>query len=131
MWSLMDNNVSEQDRQILSEFILTSDRLTNGPKVRSFEENWSEWLGTEHSLMVNSGASGNYITIALLKHLVGTGEVIVPAIGWSSDVSSLLQLGFTPVFVDVNLNNFGVNEDEVINSINKQIIELEEKWMKK
>ena len=52
--------------------------------------------------MVNSGASGNFLSIALVEPH-GHGEIIVPSLGWSSDVSSIVQLGMTPVFVDVDL----------------------------
>ena len=32
--------------------------------------------------MVNSGASGNFLSIALVKKLYGHGEIIVPSLGW-------------------------------------------------
>ena len=34
----------------------------------------------------------------------------MPAIGWSTDISSLIQLGLKPVFVDVNIENFSMND---------------------
>ena len=45
-WSLMDNAVTDSDKLDLVRFILTSDRYTNGPKVREFEQEWSNWLGS-------------------------------------------------------------------------------------
>jgi CDP-4-dehydro-6-deoxyglucose reductase, E1 len=86
-------------------------------KLREFEKIWSEWLGVKHSVMVNSGASGNYISIAMVKELVGEGEVIVPPIGWVSDISSVAQLGMTPVFVDVSLNDFNITAENIKNAI--------------
>jgi CDP-6-deoxy-D-xylo-4-hexulose-3-dehydrase len=62
-WPLINNNVSELDRDVLSKFILENDRFTNGIKVIEFEELWSKWLGINHSVMLNSGTSGNYISI--------------------------------------------------------------------
>ena len=58
-WPLINDNVSEQDRKVLSDFILSNQRLTNGNKVREFENMWSKWLGVKHSVMINSGNSGN------------------------------------------------------------------------
>lgn len=114
---LMSNNISAEDKKVLSEFILTSDRFTNGPKVVEFEEAWSKWLGVKHSLFVSSGASANYMTMAVLRELYGPGEVIVPPIAWSSDISSVFAAGLTPVFADVNISTLAMNEDEVLSRI--------------
>ena len=80
-WPLINDNITEEDKKVMSDFILNSNRFTNGPKVKEFEKIWSEWLGVKHSVMVNSGASGNYVSIAMVKELVGEGEIIVPPIG--------------------------------------------------
>ena len=106
----MEGKFSAFEREELCNFIKITNRFTNGPLVKKFEENWSSWVGAENSVMVNSGASGNLITSAILKQANGIGEVIVPAIGWSTDISSLIQLGLKPVFVDVNIENFSMNE---------------------
>ena len=100
-WPLINDNISNSDRVALSEFLLSNQRLTNGEKVKEFEKIWSNWLGVKNSTMLNSGSSGNYISIAIVKELLGIGEVIVPPLGWVSDVSSIVQLGMTPVFVDI------------------------------
>ena len=92
-WPLINDNVSQKDREVLSDFILSNQRLTNGLKVREFEDMWSKWLGVKHSVMVNSGASGNFLSIALVKELYGIGEVIVPPLGWVSDISSVVLNG--------------------------------------
>ncbi len=112
-WPLINDNITQRDKEILSDFILNSNRFTNGPKVKEFEKIWSDWLGVKHSVMVNSGASGNFISIAMVKELKGVGEVIVPPIGWVSDISSVTQLGMTPVFVDVSLSNFNITAENI------------------
>ena len=114
---LMSNNILEEDKEALINFLRTSDRLTNGPKVVEFEEAWSQWLGVKHSVFVNSGASANYITMAALRDLYGPGEVIVPPITWSSDLSSVFAAGLTPVFADVNMSNLAMDENEVLSKI--------------
>ena len=112
-WPLINDNITQRDKEILSDFILNSNRFTNGPKVKEFEKIWSDWLGVKHSVMVNSGASGNFISVAMVKELKGVGEVIVPPIGWVSDISSVTQLGMTPVFVDVSLSNFNITAENI------------------
>ena len=116
-WPLINDNISESDKTVLSEFILNSNRFTNGPKVREFEQAWSKWLGVKHTVMVNSGASANYLQIAITKHLKGTGEVIVPAMAWVSDCSSVINLGMKLVLVDVNMNNFSMSVESLKSAI--------------
>jgi len=119
-WPLINDNVSQKDREVLSDFILSNQRLTNGLKVREFEDMWSKWLSVKHSVMVNSGASGNFLSIALVKELYGIGEVIVPPLGWVSDISSVVQLGMTPVFVDISMDNLSITAENIEKAITSQ-----------
>jgi CDP-6-deoxy-D-xylo-4-hexulose-3-dehydrase len=112
-WPLINDNVNKTDRKVLSDFILSGERLTNGPKVKEFEKIWSEWLGVKHSVMVNSGASANYISIAMTKEVMGVGEVIVPPLGWVSDLASIAQLGMKPVIVDVDMKNLAITAENI------------------
>ena len=116
-WPLINNNISQQDKRALSDFVLNTDRFTNGPKVKEFEKAWSNWLGARHTVFVNSGASANYIMASVLKEQKGLGEVIVPPIGWVSDIAPLVNLGFTPVFVDVDLKNMAISADNIRKAI--------------
>lgn len=118
---LMQNNIDRSDVEALIDFLKTSDRFTNGPKVREFEQAWSDWLGGDYRcVFINSGSSANYITMAALKECYGEGEVILGPIGWTSDVSSIVMAGLTPVFVDVNLNNLAVKEEAVLSKISEK-----------
>ena len=116
-WPLINDNISQTDREVLANFCLNGERFTNGPKVKEFENIWSEWLGVKHSIMVNSGASANYISIAMVKELLGEGEIIVPPLGWVSDISSVAQLGMTPIFVDISFNNLAITAENIKQAI--------------
>ena len=116
---MINDNITQRDREVLADFCLNGKRFTNGEKVKEFEKVWSEWLGVKHSVMVNSGASANFISIAMVKELKGVGEVIVPPIGWVSDISSVAQLGMKPVFVDVSMNDFNITAENIKRAINK------------
>lgn len=115
---LMSDNIDKSDIEALITFLQTSNRFTNGPKVREFESAWSNWLGgTKHSLFVNSGSSANFITMAAIHELYGDGEVILSPIGWSSDVSAVIASGLKPVFVDVNKENMAMNIEQAISKM--------------
>ena len=85
-----------------------------------FEKKWSKWLGVKYSTFVNSGASANLISINILKELnKNKKEIILPAFTWSSDVVSVINAGFKPIFVDINFENLALNENLVRKKINK------------
>jgi len=114
-WPLMQNNITRADLDAVIEFLKQEDPiLTQSQNVRAFEKEWSEWLGVKHSVFVNSGASANLITISALKETAGLGEIIVPALTWVSDIASVLQCGFKPVFVDINPRTLGMDTAQVL-----------------
>lgn len=118
---LMENNITEEDLAVLIDFLGGHPRLTQSTNVAAFEKEWSEWLGVRYSVYVNSGASANLITMAAFKYLYGEGgEMIVPTLTWVSDIASVIQNDFTPVFVDINPATLCMDENEVIKKIGKR-----------
>jgi CDP-6-deoxy-D-xylo-4-hexulose-3-dehydrase len=116
-WPLMENNITKDDLEVLIEFLKGMPILTQSGNVQAYEEEWSSWLGVRYSVFVNSGSSANFITMAVLKELYGSGEVIVPPLAWVSDIASVLHAGFTPVFVDINPRTLSMDNDQVISRI--------------
>ncbi|HYL87800.1 MAG TPA: DegT/DnrJ/EryC1/StrS aminotransferase family protein [Burkholderiales bacterium] len=120
-WPLMRNNIVREDLDSLIEYLKGTDpMLTQSGNVRAFEKEWSEWLGVKHSVFVNSGSSANLITMAALRELRGGGQVIVPTLTWVSDIASVLQCGFDPVFVDIDERTLGMDVDAVLKKITKK-----------
>jgi CDP-6-deoxy-D-xylo-4-hexulose-3-dehydrase len=118
-YPLMRNNILREDLDAVIEHLKQEDPiLTNGPNVRAFEAEWSQWLGVKYSVFVNSGASANLLSMAILKirHPNG-GEVITPPLTWVSDVASVLQNGFTPVFADIDPFSLAMHPDEILKKI--------------
>ena len=118
---LMQNNILREDLDRVIEHLNKPDpKLTQGENVKMFEEEWSEWLGVKYSVFVNSGSSANMLTLAALKlKFPEGGEVIVPPLTWVSDIASVLQLGFSPVFVDIDPYHLGMDSEQIIKKINK------------
>jgi len=118
---LMRNNILREDLDLVIDHLKQDDPiLTNGPKVRVFESDWSKWLGVKYSVFVNSGASSNLLSMAILKNkFPDGGEVIVPPLTWISDVSSVIQNGFKPIFADIDLETLAMNTDKIIEKVNQ------------
>ncbi len=108
IWKLQENIIDHPQIDILINFIKTTERYTQFTEVKKFEDAWSKWQGCKYSIFVNSGSSANLIILDLLKevHQWQNGdEIIVPVVTWPTDISSILQFGLKPVFVDINLQD--------------------------
>lgn len=117
---LMRNNIHREDLNAIIDFLKQDDPiLTQNINVKTFESEWSEYLGVKYSVFINSGSSANLLTLAVLKiRYPEGGEVIVPPLTWVSDISSVIQNGFTPVFVDINPRTLAMDPEKVISKIN-------------
>ncbi len=114
---LMDNNITQEDRNSVIEFLQGDPILTQSSKVREFEAAWSKWLGVKHSLFISSGSSANLLTIAAYRHLYGEGEIIVPPLTWVSDIAACYHNNMTPVFVDISPESLAMNPALVLDAI--------------
>ena len=122
-WQLINDSITDSDKKALTDFINTpNQRFTQGKKVKEFEEEWSKWEGVKYSTFVNSGASANYIMVSIMKEVKGVGEVIVSPIGWVSDVAPLVNLGFTPVFVDVDMENMSITLESIEEAVTDKTV---------
>ena len=119
-WPLMKNNITRKDLEKVISFLKGAPRLTQADNVKAFEMEWSEWLGVKYSVFVNSGSSANFISISVINHLYDTGDIIVPTLTWVSDIASVIQNGFNPVFVDINPRNLCMNDEMIIAKLKKK-----------
>ena len=117
----MKNNVSRADLAGVIDFLRQDDPvLTQSSQVQEFEREWSVWLGVKHSVFINSGSSANLLTITALREHYGLGEIIVPTLTWVSDIASVIQCGFKPVFVDIDRRTLGMDNVQVVRKITPQ-----------
>lgn len=106
--------------------------LTTGRFNKEFQETLSKILNVKHLLTVNSGSSANLLAFSsLTSHLhkdraVKPGdEVISVAAGFPTTVNPIFQNGVVPVFVDIKLPTYNINEElieEAITSKTKAIM---------
>lgn len=115
-WKLMNNSITMKDRIELAKFVLFSDRFTMGDKVKQVEKEWADWVGAKHSLFVSSGSTANFLLLAAIKekfNLKPKDKILVSSCTWMTNVSPAMQLGFTPIFCDINFDNFSFDESEL------------------
>lgn len=109
-WPLQKNTIGFDEKLALIKFILTSDRFTNGPKCREFENEWSRWQGCKYSLFVSSGSTANTLLLDATRELLfGKNEkltILCPAVNWATNISTFKQQGHDIYFYDIDYNRY-------------------------
>ncbi len=98
--------------------VLKSGWLAHGPVVESFEKNFAEYVGVKYAAAVSNG------TVALMLSLkalgIGNGDkVLVPDYTFIATATSVLMVGATPIFVDVDYKTFNMDVDDLQKKISE------------
>lgn len=94
---------------------LRSGWVSTGPKVKRFESDFAEYVGTRNAIAVSSCTAGLHIALTALG--IGPGdEVIVPTLTFCSSANVVVHLGARPVLVDVG-KDFNVTSHAVSTAI--------------
>ncbi len=99
-------------KQKLVKFIKQAKQLSFGPECIKFENNFANWQGKKHCVMLNSGSSANFAiiqTLLNLGYLKRGDRVGFSALTWSTNVMPLIQLGLQAIPVDVELSTLNVS----------------------
>jgi CDP-6-deoxy-D-xylo-4-hexulose-3-dehydrase len=98
--------------------------LTTGRFNEQFEKKLANFLGIKCLLTVNSGSSANLIAFSTLtsqklkERAIQKGdEVITVAAGFPTTVNPIIQFGAIPVFIDVKIPTYNIDESLVEDAI--------------
>ena len=97
--------------------VLLKEWLVLGAKGISFESKFPKYFDKDHGILTNSGSSSNLLMMAAMKskrlYNFKEAKVIVPAAGFPTTVNPILQNGFKPIFVDIELDTLNINTDKL------------------
>jgi dTDP-4-amino-4,6-dideoxygalactose transaminase len=79
--------------------VLSSGVLTNGPRVKAFEEAAAEHLDVRHAVAVSSCTAG---LMLVLRGTELTGDVIVPSFTFQATAHAVSWNGLRPAFTDID-----------------------------
>lgn len=103
--NIMPNNLGRQYSLHAAEYekkaieVLRSGWYILGKEVKSFEEEWAEYIGSKYCVGLASGLDALWMSFRLLD--IGQGdEVIVCANAYIACVMGITMNGATPVFVE-------------------------------
>jgi dTDP-4-amino-4,6-dideoxygalactose transaminase len=92
--------------------VLRSGWLTSGPKVQAFEAALSEYCDDRPVRVFNSGTATLEVALRLAK--VGAGDtVITTPLTWVATANVILEVGATPVFVDIDPVTRNIDLDQL------------------
>ena len=101
--------------------------LTTGRFNQKFEEELSNFLGIKCLLTVNSGSSANLVAFSTLtspklkERAIQKGdEIITVAAGFPTTVNPIIQFGAIPVFIDVKLPTYNIDENLIEEAISRK-----------
>ena len=91
--------------------------LTAGRFNKNFEKKLSKFIGVKQLITVNSGSSANLIAFSTLtspklkdRAIKPSDEVITVAAGFPTTINPIVQYGAVPVFVDVKIPTYNIDE---------------------
>ena len=93
-------NLLFEELKYETEQVLKSGQYINGPKVKEFEEKFSNYCNVKHTVSLGNGSDG--LTFILKSLKIGEGDtVICPANSFIASAWSIIASGAKPIFCDV------------------------------
>jgi CDP-6-deoxy-D-xylo-4-hexulose-3-dehydrase len=92
--------------------------LVMGDKSLKFEREFPKQFNKPNGVLTNSGSSANLLMMSSLTSKRGYNlpkgtKVLMPIAGFPTTLNPTLQVGFVPVFVDIEIDTLNLNVDEV------------------
>lgn len=94
-----------------------------GKYSREFEAKIAKLFDKKYGLYVNSGSSALYIGMEAENFPKG-GEVITPALTFSTTVGCIVKSGLIPAFVDVSYNDYCIDVSKIEEMINSKTVAI-------
>jgi CDP-6-deoxy-D-xylo-4-hexulose-3-dehydrase len=106
------------DEYVAAAEILLNGWLVMGDKSVKFEKEFPKQFGKYNGILTNSGSSSNLLMMSALTSKRGYNlpkgtKVLMPIAGFPTTLNPTLQVGFTPVFVDIELDTLNLDLDQV------------------
>lgn len=123
-----DLRIGREEKESINE-VLNSGKISEGEKVKNFEKEWAQFVGTRYSIAVNSGTSALIAGLTALKYygdcaIKTNTKVITTPLTYIATSNALVLSGFEPVYVDVDRNTFVITP-EAIKAYLEQIDDIE------
>ncbi|MDP4278163.1 MAG: aminotransferase class I/II-fold pyridoxal phosphate-dependent enzyme, partial [Bacteroidota bacterium] len=106
-------NITDEDIQAVVE-TLKSDNLTQGPKIKEFEEAFARYIGCKYAVAVSNGTAALHISAMTMKVKPGD-KVITTPITFVASANCVRYCGGEVVFADIDPKTYLLD----VNSVRK------------
>jgi perosamine synthetase len=103
---------TEEEIKIVTETMRDAPTLTQGEKLRAFQEDFSKKMGVEHCFAVNSATSALELCAQLCQFEAGD-EFICPSHTYTATAYPFIKAGGTPKWADIDIKTRVVNLDTI------------------
>lgn len=110
-----DFRIGKEEREAINK-VLDSGRISEGVKVREFEQQWAQFIGTKYCIATSSGAGALICALTALKYykdLKAGTKVITTPLTYIADSSALTTVGFEPQYVDIDPVTFAITPQAI------------------
>lgn len=108
-------NFGKEEETAVKE-VLESGIIVQGPRIKSFEEEFAEYIGVKFAVAVANGTIALDVALKALK--LGPGdEIITPSFSFIASCNSILFQNSKPVFVDIDPRTFNIDPSDVAEKI--------------
>lgn len=97
-------HITDEDVNAVIE-TLKSDYLTQGPKIKEFEETFAKYVGAEYAVAVNNATSGLHLAATALGVKPGT-KVIVTPMTFAASANCIRYCGGEVTFCDIDPDTY-------------------------
>lgn len=111
-------NINKKDIQAVAK-VLESDWITQGPTVRAFEEALGRHCGAKYAVAVANGTAALHLAY-ITAGLKAGDEVITTPNTFVATTNMLLAVGAKPVFCDIRLDTYNIDESKIKKLITKK-----------
>jgi dTDP-4-amino-4,6-dideoxygalactose transaminase len=99
--------------------VLESGWVAQGPTVEEFENEFTEYIGINKAIAVNSCTSALHLSL-LAVGIGAEDEVIVPDFTFPATGNTVMVTGAKPVLVDINLDTLNINPELIEDKISEK-----------
>jgi len=110
-----DFKIGQKEKKAINE-VLDSNRISEGPKAREFEQKWAQFVGTKYCVATSSGTGALITGLTALKYkynLPQGTKVITTPLTYIADSSAISVVGFEPVYVDIDPETFSITPEAI------------------
>ena len=93
--------------------------LTNGPKLDVFEQKFKKFTKSKYAIGVSNATAALYLSLKALG-IKKNDEVIVPDLTFVATANVVLQVGATPVLVDIDDETLNISTESIIKNISRK-----------